>query len=248
VTDGLVVQVVAVAALAGLVQGISGFAFALVCTALLAWVLPPDVLVPMVVCGSFVAQLGTLTSLRDHFELRRLAPFVIGGLLGVPLGTRLLAMLDLELFRLCVGIGLIVYSGIMLGARRFPVVRGGGRVADGAVGVLSGVMGGVSGLSGPTLTLWCALRGWPKEQQRAVFQAFFMSTQVMMIANFLQQGLLGAETWRLIAWLVPAAVIGSMVGVRLFKRFSDLAFRRLIFVLLFLSGVALVLPTLRALL
>jgi hypothetical protein len=45
-----------------------------------------------------------------------------------------------------------------------------GKAADGAIGVLNGVIGGATGLAGIIVTIWCALRGWPRDEQRAAFQ------------------------------------------------------------------------------
>lgn len=38
-----------------------------------------------------------------------------------------------------------------------------------AVGVLNGLLGGSTGLGGILPMIWCGLRGWSKEEQRAVF-------------------------------------------------------------------------------
>jgi hypothetical protein len=45
-----------------------------------------------------------------------------------------------------------------------------GVIADGAVGVVNGVIGGATGLAGIAAVIWCNLRGWPPPEQRAVFQ------------------------------------------------------------------------------
>src|ERR1700735_973704 len=82
--------VVAGAALAGFVQGLSGFAFSLVAMSVWAWALPPQVAAPLAVFGAMLGQVVSLASLRQGFELRRIAPLVIGGVFGIPLGVFLL--------------------------------------------------------------------------------------------------------------------------------------------------------------
>jgi hypothetical protein len=47
---------------------------------------------------------------------------------------------------------------------------GGGRTSDGAIGFFNGVLGSLTGLAGILVTIWCYLRGWPKDAQRAVFR------------------------------------------------------------------------------
>jgi hypothetical protein len=49
----------------------------------------------MVVFGSLVAQLVSLGAVRRGHSWRRLPPFLIGGIAGVPLGVRLLDVIDL---------------------------------------------------------------------------------------------------------------------------------------------------------
>ena len=50
------------------------------------------------------------------------------------------------------------------------LVKRGGTTADAAVGVFNGILGGATGLAGNIVTMWCGVRGWPKDVQRTVFQ------------------------------------------------------------------------------
>ena len=78
----------------------------------------------------------------------------------MPVGVALLQRIDPDGFRLAVGLLLVVWCPAMLLARDLPRVARGGRLADAAAGMLSGVMGGLGGLTGPAPTLWVTLRGW----------------------------------------------------------------------------------------
>ena len=49
-------------------------------------------------------------------------------------------------------------------------LKAGGAAADAGIGFLNGVLGGITGLAGILVTIWCGLRGWPKDVQRTVFQ------------------------------------------------------------------------------
>src|SRR5260221_7499704 len=159
--------VVVGAAAAGFVQGLSGFAFGLVASAIWAWVVAPQLAGPMVVFGSLIGQVLSIGTVRRSFDLKRVLPFVVAGLLGIPIGVVLLKNIDQTIFRLVIGIILLVYCSAMLLLRNFGPVKAGGAFADGAVGFVGGVMGGVAGLSGPAPTLWCALPGWKKDVQPA---------------------------------------------------------------------------------
>ena len=48
-------------------------------------------------------------------------------------------------------------------------ITAGRHAADAAVGFLNGVLGGLTGLAGIIVTVWCNLRGWSKQVQRMTF-------------------------------------------------------------------------------
>jgi hypothetical protein len=72
-----------------------------------------------------------------------------------------------------------------------------------------------------------------------VFQVFSLSMQSLTLAMYSATGLITRETLFLFALVAPAMIVPTLLGVRLYARFSDLAFRRLILVLLSLSGIVL---------
>ena len=69
-----------------------------------------------------------------------------------------------------VGAFLVLFSIYSLVRPELKPVRTGGAAADGTVGFLNGILGGVSGLAGILVVIWCGLRGWLKDVQRTVFQ------------------------------------------------------------------------------
>lgn len=144
---------------AGFVSGLAGFGTGLVALGFWLHVVEPCLAAPLVVICSVVGQVQATAVLRRGVRIARLWPFLAGGLVGVPFGAAILGSVEVATFRAMVGVFLILYAGVMLGLRQLPVVAWGGRAADGAVGLLGGVMGGIAGLSGPLPTLWCGLRG-----------------------------------------------------------------------------------------
>jgi uncharacterized membrane protein YfcA len=228
------------AAAGGFVQGLSGFAFGLVASAVWAWAVSPQLAGPMVVFGSLLGQILSIAAVRRAFDLGRILPFVIAGLLGIPIGVVLLKNLDQTVFRLVVGSILLVYCAAMLFFRDLGPIKGGGRLADAAAGFLGGVMGGVAGLSGPVPTLWCALRGWKKDVQRAIYQSFNLVMHAATLAVYAGSGLItGRAAWT-IALVAPAMVIPSLIGTRLYQRVSEVMFRRIVLVLVGMSGAGLI--------
>ena len=228
------------AVLAGFVQGVSGFGFALVTAVFWSGHLPPQVIAPLVALSSVGGQVLTVRSMLPSLDLRRAAPMVAGGVVGVPIGVVLLPWVDEHLFRLGIGLLLCVYCPVLLGLRRMPRVHAGGRPADAVIGAIGGVMSGLAGLAGPVPILWCALRGWDKDTQRAMFQTFLIAVQVVSLVAYWLAGLMTASTLVLAAWLLPCALVPSWLGSRLYARLGGEVFRRMVLGLLLVTGVLLV--------
>ena len=219
-------------AMAGFVQGLAGFGFGLVSLAIWSWVLEPALAVPVVVFGSLVGQLLACGSLRHGFRWDRVRPFLLGGIVGIPTGLWLLDMMDPLFFKFGVGLLLAVYCSSMLLISSMPRITRGGRVADGVIGWVGGTMSGFGGLPGAVPTLWCTLRGWPKDQQRTVFQAFNLFMHMLTLTAFAIHGLLTREILEIFAFVAPVIVIPSLLGIRLYRRFSDGTFKAVVLVLL----------------
>ncbi|HEX5007815.1 MAG TPA: sulfite exporter TauE/SafE family protein [Hyphomonadaceae bacterium] len=238
--DSYLAIVIGGAVLAGFVQGLSGFAFALVALSIWAWGVTPQLAAPLAVFGSLVGQLVALPFTWKGAPIGRIAPFVIGGLLGVPLGVLVLGVLDPAGFKLALGVFLLLYSPAMLLAPSTLAVTWGGRWADGASGWLGGIAGGIGGMAGGIPTLWCTLRGWDKDTQRGVMQAFNITMHVATLTGYvLHGGIITGEALKLFAIIAPALAVPVVLGALLFRRLNQQAFRRIVLALLFLSGAVL---------
>ena len=121
---------------------------------------------------------------------------------------------------MAVGLMLVAYCPLMLCIGAMPRVTAGGRLADGGVGLKGGVMGGLGGLNGAAPTLWCSLRGWSRDEQRAVFQTFSLCMQALTLAIDATTGLITRQTVGLFAIVAPAMVVPTLIGVRLYARFT----------------------------
>jgi len=228
----------------GFVSGLAGFGTALMALGIWLYVLPPSAAVPLVLICSVVAQTATLPSMWKSFDLTLVWPFLIGGLLGVPIGTLLVAHADPNVFKLTVGILLLVFPTALYFSAPMAFDFG-GRIADGIIGFIGGILGGLAGLSGPPPILWANIRGWGKDERRGVFQTF--NWTVLFVALCLQaaSGLVGREVIWLAALAFPATVLGSWLGARLYHALSDRNFRDIVLGMLVISGAILVWNSLR---
>jgi hypothetical protein len=87
------------------------------------------------------------------------------------------------------------------------------------------------------------LRGWSRHEQRAVFQTFSLCMQALTLAIYAASGLITRQTLSLFALVAPAMIVPTLLGLRLYGRFSETGFRRLVLILLSLSGIVLLLAS-----
>src|SRR6202012_1123952 len=164
----------------------------------------------------------------------------VPGLLGVPLGTFLLPHIDPRLFKLGLGGFLVLYATcVLIGVNQIETARG-GKTADGAVGFISGILGGLTGLSGVLPVVWTDIRGWSKEQKPSVVQFFNMGKFSFALVSHAVSGLL---TWQVaieVVIVLPATIGGSWLGAFMYRRLADPGYPGAGMPLLLISGVKLV--------
>jgi hypothetical protein len=237
--DGLALGLFLLAAFAGgFASGLAGFAMGFIVSGIWLHILTPLETTTLIAGYGLLTQGYGVWKLRHALAWRKLAPFVIGGVLGVPLGTMLLTYVDPAWLREGVGLLLVIYGIWGLAQPKLKPVPG-GVAADAGVGFLNGVLAGLTGLPGFIITVWCQLRGWSKDLQRAVFQPVMLAA---IAANLVSLGIAGAftaPTIRLYLLGLPAMAAGIWVGFKLYGKLDDAAFRKVILVLLLIAGVGL---------
>jgi uncharacterized protein len=237
---GLVELVFACAAFLGaLVTGMAGFAFGLVASAIWLHVIAPSQSAVLIAAFAVVIQSYGVWQLRHALRLSRLVPFLVGGVLGIPLGAALLAWASAAQMRTFVGLGLVLFSLYSL-ARPSLRKPGGGTAAEGAVGVVSGFLGASTGLAGIPVIVWSTIRGWTKDEQRAVFQPVAVAMFFMTLLWFASSGTITRATMGLFLLGLPAVLAGTWLGFKLYGKLDEAVFRKIVLALLLVSGLTLV--------
>ena len=229
---------------AAFASGLAGFAFAMVASGpAFALMAPADATALILPCSLFL-QFFTIRQFLHAVDWTRLWPFLAGGLAGIPLGAWVLRIAPAEPLKICIGGFLALYSAYMLLRAPPRPLAWGGRAADGGVGLIGGAMASIGGLSGAIPTLWCSLRGWTPDRQRAVYQPFIATMQASAFAWLAATQGVSRQTGLTLLICLPALLAGVFLGMRLYRRVNAAQFRRIVLVLLCCSGSALVILTL----
>lgn len=251
--------------LGGLVAGFAGFGLASAAGAILLHVEDPASAVPLMMICSVIAQTAGLLYLRKAIEWRTSVPFVLGGMLGVPLAVAVFHSIDAESFRRGFGAFLVFYAAYTLcqhalavRARRavvaapssaseglvggaMPVARS-GSATQVMVGFGGGFIGGLTAMPGALVTVWCDQQNRSKSSQRGVVQPFILSMQIcallVMAGN---TDLLEGDLMRQVGQSIPFLACGTALGLFLFGKVDNSGFRNIVLMVILLSGSGLVL-------
>jgi uncharacterized membrane protein YfcA len=229
---------------AALVAGLAGFAFGLVAAAAWLHILTPIETATLIIGYGLIVQGISVWKLRDALSWHRLWPFLLGGAVGVPIGAVLLTWMNPAVVRSSIGIVLVMYAIYGLARPQLKPVSKAGNAADIGAGIVNGVLGGMTGLAGIVVTIWCCVRGRSKDVQRAVFQPVAVATFAMSALWIGATGALTMSTAKPFAFGLPVLLGGTWLGLKFFGRLDGTAFRRTVLILLLVSGAALIVPML----
>jgi len=222
--------------IAGLESGLSGFGFSGVAAAALA-LLPPILGTPLLQSLSTANQLVSIGELKKDMpkSLKEFwagpGPYILGGLAGTPIGIWLLTHLPATQLMLIFGSILVLYSLYSLfKPTAFHINGGHGSIPGVIVGFLGGTLGGFTAFPGAAVVVWPYI---------VVGQIYSLS-----LLAWLHPTVFSHKYWVLLAILVPAVLPGTITGVAIYKRISDINFKRITYFCLGLSGAVLLLKVL----
>jgi uncharacterized membrane protein YfcA len=218
-------------------MGLAGFGIGLVSLAFLPYIMSPTEAIVLMTLYAAVFALAIFVPVRRDFRPARVADLILGTVVGTPLGVWALASFPASVLNRLIGFMLVI--AVLLEWRGLYPEKLAGRRWGLGVGVLAGAIGGAVGTPGPPVILYATTQGWNPRTIKANLQAFFVVNQVVILAGYWWTTLLTREVWRFAAVFAAPAVVGVALGVGFFNRIDAVRFRRVVFALLFVSGLVL---------
>ena len=110
-----------------------------------------------------------------------------------------------------------------------------------AVGAAGGIVGGFSAFPGSLPVIYLGLRGLSKADTRNITQPYILALQLisLSILALTHHAIFNMQFWLLWVLTLPAVLLGTSTGVTLYRRMSEVNFRRAVLILLMVSGVSL---------
>jgi len=224
----------------GFISGLAGFGTALFSLGWWLIVLPPQEAVTVVVIMSLLGGFQGLYEVRNHIRPRRLARFTLPALVGIPLGIFSLALINLFILKLIIGVLLLLFGGFSVLRRQAVKLPQSFPIVDIGIGFISGILGGIGGLSGALPTMWTSLYDWKKQDRRAILQTFNMIILGVVFVLFFINGMVTSAVLIASAIAFPFTFLGVQIGLALYRRVNDEQFLLVIIWLILISGMVLI--------
>jgi uncharacterized membrane protein YfcA len=226
----LVAAALAIAAIAGVVRGITGFGGAMVMTPPLALLFSPALVVPVVLLLESVAAAPMLLHTRRQVCWRVIGPILGAACAGVPLGAYVLVSADPQMLRRGIAAIVIVFSLLLLRGWRYA-----GRQRLGTslgLGALSGAMMSATSVGAPPVILYLLSGPDPVEATRANLTLYLVLSSLACLILLWVHEVLDIPAAMAALILAPGYYAGLVLGQRLFPLLGDIRFRRLTLLLL----------------
>jgi len=208
--------------IAAFVTGAVGFADGLILNAFWLHIMEPANAIALIIVSSLLIHVIPLYKLRKTLDYSRLKPFVLFGIIGFPFGVWALTRINPEIFKITIGFFLLGYGLWMW-----------------FIGLSGGLMGGFAGLAGLLPTLWVGMQKLPKNVQRGTFEPYILIVNLFGIAIFFFAGKITTQVGFDLLWAMPALIVGSWLGVKVYPLINDVVFRKTVLGLILLSGLML---------
>lgn len=219
--------------------GFGGFA----AMPLLALVIPMKLLVPVWTLLTISSSATLFGKDRRHVSMSMILRILPSCSLGIAAGLYLFTVLDAALLARGLGVLVTAYGLYVLWQmRKGPVAGHAPRGLATAASFMAGAVGTVFGtMASIFFAIYMDALRVTKDQFRGTLAALMMTLAVIRGLGYFAVGEFGRESLLLFAAALPFMLLGIFAGDRIHSGMSDNTFRRVVCVILILSGIPLML-------
>lgn len=225
-----------------LIKGLSGFASALFSIPLLALFLDIKFVVPVFLLFDLISGI-VLTVQNRRFIDKRSTLLVLAGLfIGTAAGTHFLLSFGSGALKRIFGVLVIMFALKMLIWDNRETKRRLGEIWAPVAGVVGGLTGAMFGLNGPPMVLYLTRQLEDKQVFRATLYGLFLVDACYRLVLYSWGGLINWEVVQFAMYLTPFLLAGLVVGSKLHARISQDIFKRIVALILLVTGTFLIIP------
>jgi len=215
----------AVAVLAGVVRGFSGFGSALIYMPLISAVYDPKVAAVTLLLIDTAGAAPFAVRAFPHCTWREVLPIFIAAAVAVPFGAMALKVIDPVVLRWLIAVLVLSLLAVLLSGWRYhgrpklPITIG--------VGLFSGFGGGAVQIAGPAVIVYWLGANNSAATVRANVLVYFLLLDALLCAVYFWQALFTETLFALSLLLAAPFFVATAAGAVLFRGASDILYRRI---------------------
>jgi uncharacterized protein len=224
----------------GFAKGVVGFALPLIGVSLAGSFVPFEVAVALLIVPMLVSNVAQ--GLRGGIAQAIASAGRFRGMLiilavTIALSAQLVVLLPERVLFGLLGAVVTIFAVSQLAGWRpsFPAHRR--TLVETLVALVSGILGGLSGIWGPPLVMYLITLDLPKTEMVRTQSLFFLLGSVVLLFAHLHSGVLDATTLPASVWMTVPAMVAMFIGYEVHDRLDQAVFRKATLIVLVLTGL-----------
>jgi len=229
-----IIYAILIILVAALLQGMTSFGASLVAMPLLLMFYDTSIVVPLLISFNLIMNIILFRKLYKFQNLKSILPMLVTALIFTIIGLYFLKELNTNYIKLIIGVILVLLSVIKLFGIVIPLKQTLSTYIP--VGIISGLLNGIAGLSGPPVLIFLSANKIEKNVFRATLTAYFLVLNIFTVISFSLTGNYSLDVLNHLIILLPALLIGVSLGVYMGNKVNEELFKKLVLVFLGLMG------------
>lgn len=237
---GVVLFLIAAFVIGGVVKGTLGVGLPLTVVPILSLVLPAPTAISVMAVPVLASNLWqTLDSETPKAHLRRFAPLIVMLLISILITVPLALSVSSRTLNIMLAASVLTAVALMAFKPQLRISARREKWSSALVGTLAGIMGGVSSMTGPLIITYLVALNLRREVFIGCISIIYLAGTIPLYGSLIVYGRLGVvEGVISVLGLLPMFG-GMLIGKRLRRRLSEVAFQRML--LAFLAILAIIL-------
>lgn len=218
-------------------KGLSGFGPALIMIPFLTIIYDPATAIIITAFLDFLAGVVLVPQIRRDISWPFVIPIIVSMGIGATVGAYLLGQLPVDTLQQIMGIAIALFALYLLFQRnsnKQSEVHS--KSLKYPVGILSGLSGGLLGISGPPLVIYMKLYYEKTFFRTQLIVVFLFGSGWRLILYYLNQIEMTLD-WTLLPIFIITMILGVFIGNKIHIKISEIVFNRLVAIIIFLTAI-----------
>ncbi|XMB85595.1 sulfite exporter TauE/SafE family protein [Mycoplasmatota bacterium WC44] len=222
-----------------LIQGMTSFGSSLFALPLLLYFLDVKEIVPLLATYNLFMNTLIFRKIGKDANLKSISPLLITAIIFTLVGAFALKGLDTKYIKITIGIMMLITSTTSLFGLKVLFKKPEKLFIP--VGMVSGLLNGSTGMSGPPVLLFLSNQNVEKNVFRSTLTSYFLVLNVISITTYAFTKIYNNDVLKLVVLYLPALISGTLIGIKLGNKINEKLFKKIVLGFVFVMGILLLL-------